>query len=45
MRRRALFIRAMTFGEAPVEITTDRAPAYPRVIDQRMTADGGVCAA
>jgi transposase, IS6 family len=31
---RAFFIRAMTFGPAPVEVTTDRAPVYPRVIDE-----------
>jgi transposase-like protein len=31
---RAFFMRAMTFGQATVEVTTDRAPAYPRVIDQ-----------
>ena len=31
---RALFIRAMTPGKTPVEVTTDRAPVYPRVIDE-----------
>ena len=30
---RALFTRAMRFGPAPIEVTTDRAPVYPRVID------------
>ena len=29
---RALFARALTYGPAPVEVTTDRAPVYPRVI-------------
>ena len=24
----------MTFGTAPIEVTTDRAPVYPRVIDE-----------
>jgi transposase, IS6 family len=31
---RAFFTRVMRFGPAPVEVTTDRAPAYPRVIDE-----------
>jgi IS6 family transposase len=31
---RTFFTRAMTAGSAPVEITTDRAPVYPRVIDE-----------
>jgi transposase-like protein len=35
---RAFFIRAMTFGAAPVEVTTDRAPVYPRVIDEVVPA-------
>lgn len=30
---RAFFARALTHGPAPVEVTTDRAPVYPRVID------------
>ena len=30
---RAFFTRAMRFGPAPIEVTTDRAPVYPRVID------------
>jgi IS6 family transposase len=29
---RAFFTRALTHAPAPVEVTTDRAPAYPRVI-------------
>ena len=35
---RAFFSRAMRFGVAPVEVTTDRAPVYPRVIDDVMPA-------
>jgi transposase-like protein len=31
---RRFFIRALHHGPAPVEVTTDRAPAYPRVIDE-----------
>ena len=31
---RAFFTRTMRFGPAPVEVTTDRAPVYPRVIDE-----------
>jgi IS6 family transposase len=31
---RAFFTHAMTLGPAPVEVTTDRAPVYPRVIDE-----------
>jgi len=30
----AFFARALRYGPAPVEVVTDRAPAYPRVIDQ-----------
>jgi IS6 family transposase len=30
---RAFFTRALTHGRVPVEVTTDRAPVYPRVID------------
>ena len=30
---RAFFTRTMRFGPAPIEVTTDRAPVYPRVID------------
>jgi transposase, IS6 family len=33
---KAFFTLAMTLGAAPVEITTDRAPVYPRVIDERV---------
>src|SRR5215472_9752359 len=31
---RALFTRALSCGPSPVEVTTDRAPVYPRVIDE-----------
>ena len=31
---RAFFTRALTAGTVPVELTTDRAPAYPRVLDE-----------
>jgi transposase-like protein len=31
---RAFFTRALDSGPAPVEVTTDRAPAYLRVIDE-----------
>jgi transposase, IS6 family len=31
---RALFARAVRLGPAPVELTTDRAPVYPRVVDE-----------
>jgi len=35
---RAFFVRALRFGPAPVELTTDRAPVYPRVIDELLPA-------
>jgi transposase-like protein len=31
---RAFFTRALTCGPSPVEVTTDRAPVYPRVLDE-----------
>ncbi|MBA2559014.1 MAG: hypothetical protein H0V07_03855 [Propionibacteriales bacterium] len=31
---RVFFGRALALGRAPVEVTTDRAPAYPRVLDE-----------
>ncbi len=31
---REFFTRALRFGPSPVEVTTDRAPVYPRVIDE-----------
>jgi transposase-like protein len=30
---RAFFTAAMSFGPSPVEVTTDRAPVYPRVLE------------
>jgi transposase-like protein len=39
---RKLFTRALPLGPAPVEITTDRAPAYPRLIDKLVPAAGHV---
>ncbi|MBA2532888.1 MAG: IS6 family transposase [Nocardioidaceae bacterium] len=35
---RAFFHRALTTGVVPVEVTTDRAPAYPRVLDELVSA-------
>ena len=34
----AAFGRALKSGPAPVEVTTDRAPVYPRVIDEFVPA-------
>ena len=31
---RRFFIRALRAGTIPAEVTTDRAPAYPRVLDE-----------
>ncbi len=31
---RTFFTRALALGAVPVEVTTDRAPAYPRVLDE-----------
>ena len=31
---RRFFIRALRAGTVPVEVTTDRAPVYPRVLDE-----------
>ena len=31
---RAFFSRALALGTVPVEVTTDRAPVYPRVLDE-----------
>jgi transposase, IS6 family len=31
---RRFFIRALRAGTIPVEVTTDRAPVYPRVLDE-----------
>ncbi len=30
---RTFFSRALGLGAVPIEVTTDRAPAYPRVLD------------
>jgi transposase, IS6 family len=35
---RAFFSRALATGSVPVEVTTDRAPAYPRVLDELIPA-------
>ena len=35
---RAFFHRALTAGVVPVEVTTDRAPAYPGVLDELVSA-------
>ena len=35
---RAFFTRALTYGTSPVEVTTDQAPVYPRVIDELVPA-------
>ncbi len=34
----AFFIRALRHGPAPAEVTTDRAPVYPRVLDELVPA-------
>ena len=31
---RSFFARALRFGPGPIEVVTDRAPAYPRVVDE-----------
>ena len=31
---RSFFTRALAVGGTPTEVTTDRAPAYPRVLDE-----------
>jgi len=35
---RTFFTRALATGSMPVEVTTDRAPAYPRVLDELIPA-------
>jgi transposase-like protein len=35
---RSFFARALARGASPLEVTTDRAPVYPRVIDQFVPA-------
>jgi transposase-like protein len=34
----AFFTRALRSGTVPVEVTTDRAPVYPRMIDDLVPA-------
>jgi IS6 family transposase len=34
----AFFVRALRLGPAPVEVTTDRAPVYPRLIEEHAPA-------
>jgi IS6 family transposase len=35
---RAFFARVLTVGVRPVEVTTHRAPAYPRILDEELPA-------
>jgi len=35
---RAFFVRALAVGVRPTEVTTDKAPAYPRVLDEHVPA-------
>jgi transposase, IS6 family len=35
---RAFLVRALRFGPSPAEVTTDRAPVYPRVVDDLVPA-------
>jgi IS6 family transposase len=35
---RRFFARALEHGRHPTEVTTDRAPTYPRVIDELLPA-------
>ncbi len=35
---RRFFTRALEHGPPPTEVTTDRAPAYPRVVDELLPA-------
>ena len=39
---REFFTRALSFGCAPVEVTTDNAPVYPRVLEELVAAAGHV---
>ena len=39
----ALFTRALRCGPAPIEVTTDRAAVYPRLIDELVPAARHVC--
>ena len=38
MATRQLFTRALEHGPSPTEVTTDRAAAYPRVLDELVPA-------
>ena len=35
---RAFFVHALAVGVRPAEVTTDKAPAYPRVLDEYVSA-------
>jgi len=35
---RRFFTRALAYGARPTEVSTDRAPAYPRVLDEMLPA-------
>ena len=35
---RRFFIRALDHGSSPIEVTTDRVAAYPRVLDELVPA-------
>jgi transposase-like protein len=39
---RAFFTRALKCGPVPLEVTTDRAPVYPRVVEE-LTQVRGTC--
>jgi transposase, IS6 family len=39
---RRFFTRALEHGPRPAEVTTDRAPAYPRVLDEVLPSAGHV---
>ncbi|MCW2648804.1 MAG: putative transposase, partial [Pseudonocardiales bacterium] len=39
---RAFFTRALTRGPAPAEVTIDRAPVYPRVLDDLVPGGGHI---
>jgi transposase-like protein len=34
---KAFFVRALAVGITPAEVTTDRAPVYPRVLDEHLS--------
>jgi IS6 family transposase len=42
MAARTFFTHALRFGPTPAEVTTDRAPVYPRVIDDLVPGAGHV---